>query len=116
MSLIADVFLIAAALGAGLYCFVLSRRLSKFTDLESGMGGAVAVLAVQVDELTKALEAAQSSSATSVNDLNVLVTRAEEASTRLELLMASLHDLPEPAPVAPRTVRRTRRQFQEAAE
>ena len=41
MDLIADIFLIAGALGAGFYCIVLSRRLSRFTDLENGVGGAV---------------------------------------------------------------------------
>ncbi len=47
MELIADILLVAGALGAGLYCFVLSRRLRKFTDLEQGVGGAVAVLSSQ---------------------------------------------------------------------
>ena len=47
MNLIADILLVAGALGAGIYCFVLARRLSKFNDLESGVGGAVAVLSAQ---------------------------------------------------------------------
>ena len=55
MDLIADIFLMAGALGAGFYCMVLSSRLRRFTDLEKGMGGAVAVLSVQVDDLQKAL-------------------------------------------------------------
>ena len=56
MDLIADIFLIAGALGAGFYCIVLSRRLSRFTDLENGVGGAVAILSQQVDDLTRALD------------------------------------------------------------
>ena len=43
MELIADILLVAGALGAGLYCHVLARRLSRFNDLENGVGGAVAV-------------------------------------------------------------------------
>ena len=55
MNLIADILLVAGALGASLYCFVLSRRLAKFNDLEQGIGGAVAILSVQVDDMTKTL-------------------------------------------------------------
>ena len=59
MEMIADILLISGALGAGLYCVVLSRRLSRFTNLEKGVGGAIAVLSSQVDDMTKALEEAQ---------------------------------------------------------
>ena len=61
MEVIADILLVAGALGAGFYCFILARRLSRFTDLENGVGGAVAVLSAQVDDLTKTLGAAQQS-------------------------------------------------------
>ena len=49
VEMIADVLLVAGALGAGVYCYVLARRLSRFNDLETGVGGAVAVLSAQVD-------------------------------------------------------------------
>lgn len=96
MELIADVLLAAGALGAGLYCFVLGRRLNRFNDLEKGVGGAVAVLSAQVDDLTKTLSAAQSTAATSAQTLTDLTKRAEDMSRKLELQMASLHDLPDP--------------------
>lgn len=35
MEVVADILLVAGALGAGLYCFVLSRRLTRFADLEN---------------------------------------------------------------------------------
>lgn len=95
MELIADIFLIAGALGAGIYCFVLGRRLSRFNDLETGVGGAVAVLSAQVDDLTRALEAAQNSAGGSAKTLIDLTDRAESVAKRLELLVASMHDLPE---------------------
>ncbi len=95
--LIADILLVAGALGAGLYCFVLSRRLRRFTDLEKGVGGAVAVLSAQVDDLTKTLTQAQSTAKSSVDTLDDVSARAEAAGRKLELLVASLHDLPEPA-------------------
>lgn len=95
MAFIADILLIAGALGAGLYCQVLSRRLRRFTDLEKGVGGAVAVLSIQANDLTKALADAQSTAARSVANLDDVNTRAEASARRLELLMASMHDLPE---------------------
>lgn len=95
IEIIADVLLITGALGAGLYCFVLARRLSRFNDLESGMGGAVAVLSAQVDDLTKTLQAAQETASDSTLSLNGLTERAETVARRLELLVASMHDLNE---------------------
>ncbi|CUH79127.1 hypothetical protein [Tropicibacter naphthalenivorans] len=94
MELIADILLVAGALGAGFYCFVLSRRLTKFTDLENGVGGAVAVLSAQVDDLTKTLADAQNTAGESAKSLGELTERAEDVSRRLELLVASMHDLP----------------------
>lgn len=94
MELIADIFLAAGALGAGFYCFILGRRLNRFNDLEKGVGGAVAVLSAQVDDLTKTLSAAQSSATQSAQTLTELVERAEDTTRRLEMQMASLHDLP----------------------
>ena len=99
MALIADLFLASGALAAGFYCLVLSRRLRRFTDLERGVGGAVAVLSAQVDDLEKSLESAQATAGQSVTTLSEVSDRAERAARHLELLVASLHDLPqEPAP------------------
>ncbi|WP_415922556.1 hypothetical protein [Tateyamaria sp. SN6-1] len=95
MDLIADILLGAGAIGAGFYCFVLSRRLRKFNNLEKGVGGAVAVLSAQVDDLNKSLAAAQTTAAASAETLADLTVRAEETSKQLELQMASLHDMPE---------------------
>lgn len=98
MELIADILLAAGALGAGFYCLVLSRRLTRFTDLESGMGGAVAVLSAQVDDLKKTLDKAQGAAGESSQNLTEATARAEDVAHRLELLVASMHDLPPSAP------------------
>ncbi|WP_136443235.1 DUF6468 domain-containing protein [Pacificoceanicola onchidii] len=95
MDLIADILLVAGALGAGFYCFILARRLTKFTDLENGVGGAVAVLSAQVDDLTKTLNAAQATAGDSSKSLQELTERAEDVAKRLELMVASMHDLPD---------------------
>ncbi len=95
MELVADILLVAGAIGAGIYCFVLARRLNRFNDLEKGVGGAVAVLSAQVDDLTKTLTAAQTTADGSNTVLTDLTQRAETVAGKLELMMASMHDLPE---------------------
>jgi len=93
MELIADILLAAGALGAGFYCLVLSRRLKRFNDLEKGVGGAVAVLSSQVDDLNKSLVAARQMSDGSSRALEQLTGRAESVAHKLELMMASMHDI-----------------------
>lgn len=95
-----DILLAIGALGAGIYCLVLSRRLRRFNNLENGVGGAVAVLSAQVDDMTKTLEKARKAAMQSSVTLTELTDRAESAARKLELMMASLHDLPE-APATP---------------
>jgi hypothetical protein len=101
MALIADILLIAGTLAAGFYCLVLSRRLRQFTDLERGVGGAVAVLSAQVDDMTRALERARSAAGVSAESLEATTARAEGVTQRLEILLAAMHDLPEPAAAVP---------------
>ncbi|WP_233495490.1 hypothetical protein [Rhodosalinus halophilus] len=98
MDLVADILLAAGALGAGLYCFVLARRLTRFNDLEGGVGGAVAVLSAQVDDLARTLESARTTADRSNESLQELTDRAESVAKRLELLVASMHDLPDAPP------------------
>lgn len=95
MDLVADFLLVAGALGAGFFCYILARRLNRFNDLEKGVGGAVALLSAQVDDLTKTLVAARALSDGSNAALDELTGRAEAVSQRLELMIASMHDIPE---------------------
>ncbi|SFG95852.1 hypothetical protein SAMN04488020_105127 [Palleronia marisminoris] len=109
MDLIADIFLIGGAVGVAFYCFVLSRRLTRFTDLKRGVGGAVAVLSAQVDDLKRALDAAKKAADGSGDTLREVTERADSVARRLELAMAALHDVDdaptEPGGVAPETAR-----------
>lgn len=95
MELIANILLGAGALGVAAYCHILSRRLSAFSQLEHGIGGAVAVLSAQVDDMTRALGQARSAAQQSAESLSGMTERAEAAAARLELLLATMHDLPE---------------------
>lgn len=102
MDMIADILLMAGSFGAAIYCYVLSTRLKKFTTLETGMGGAIAVLSAQVDDMTVALEKARLAANGSAESLEGLTARGEAVARKLELLVASLHDLPDPkAPPKP---------------
>lgn len=102
MELISDILLVAGSFGAAIYCYVLSNRLKRFTTLESGMGGAIAVLSAQVDDMTVALDRARGAANGSAESLEALTTRGEAVARKLELLVASLHDLPDPASPAAR--------------
>ncbi|MDE3123508.1 MAG: hypothetical protein KGK00_17180 [Paracoccaceae bacterium] len=124
MTLIADFLLAFGAFGAAIYCLVLSRRLTRFSTLESGMGGAIAVLSAQVDEMTAVLKKAGATAESSSASVEDLTMRAEAVAKRLELLLASMHDLPDAAEAPevqdsrkPRFVRRrSSRLHEEAAE
>ncbi len=93
--MISDILLAAGALGAAIYCIVLARRLKRFNNLQHGMGGAVAVLSAQVDDMTRTLQKAQRAAVTSSVNLASLTERAEDVAKRLELMLAAMHDLPE---------------------
>lgn len=101
MTFFADILLAAGALGVGVYCFVLSRRLRRLAQLEGGVGGAIAVLSAQVDDMTRLLQAARKAAEDSAAALDAQTRRADSAARRLELMMAALHDLPEPEAPAP---------------
>ncbi|MDZ7906066.1 MAG: hypothetical protein U5N55_10065 [Cypionkella sp.] len=96
MEFIADILMTAGSFGAAVYCYVLSNRLKRFTTLESGMGSAIAVLSVQVDDMTRALEGARSAAHAQSDGLRNQTQRAEAVMAQLQLLMAALHDLPKP--------------------
>lgn len=97
MQMISDILLMAGSFGAAVYCYVLSARLKRFTTLETGMGGAIAVLSAQVDDMTLALDKARGAANGSAESLEALTARGETVARKLELLVASLHDLPDPA-------------------
>lgn len=94
MEFAADILMTAGAFGAAFYCYVLAQRLRRFQTLETGMGGAIAVLSAQVDDMTRALDKARGAANGQAEVLEAMVARGEAAAARLELLVASLHDLP----------------------
>lgn len=98
MDLIADIILASGALAAAFYCHVLSRRLKRFTDLENGIGGAVAHLSKRVDDLNRTLRHAKDVANAAESSVQEQTKRAEATARQLELLIASMHDLDLPEP------------------
>ncbi len=96
MALIADVLLIAGALGAALYCMILARRIKSLSRLDTGLGGAISALSKQVDEIQASVKTATQASGASMKDLMEVTGRAEIAAGRLELLLSTVHERGQP--------------------
>lgn len=96
MQFFADVLLLFGALGAAFYCFILSKRLSRLTNLDDGVGATVSLLAKRVDELSTLLAQARDEADKGSTTLGELTAQAESTAKHLELLLASMHDLPSP--------------------
>jgi len=101
LSNIADILLIAATLGAGVFCLVLSRRLTRLSRIDNGLGGAIAVLSAQVDDMSKALAETKSGSQSSATRLEEVNAEAQLLLEELELMLSACHDVDAPpAPTA----------------
>lgn len=101
MSVTADILLIAAAIGAALFCMVLARRLQSLARLDDGLGAAISVLSAEVDTLNRALVEARDSAGSSARALEAGTARADQAARRLELLLAALSDIETPPQTTP---------------
>ncbi|MEJ6390141.1 DUF6468 domain-containing protein [Gymnodinialimonas ulvae] len=99
----ADILVILASLGAMGYCMVLSRRLNRLTSFDKGLGGAIAVMSSQVDEMKAALREAKAGSDGAGKQLHDLVHQARDISTELEMMIAACHDFAEEAIAAQTT-------------
>jgi len=97
MSIAADILMICASAGAGIYCMILSRRLTRLTSFDKGLGSAIAVMSTQVDEMKAALSGARSGSDDACRHLQDLTRQAREIGTELEMMIAACHDFAETA-------------------
>ena len=96
--------LLAASLGLGTFCLILSRRLRRLNDLETGLGGAIAVMAAEVDRLEQAIRSARSEAAEAGETLSreIAAARKERAlwDLRQKITQAQATAAP-PDPVIP---------------
>lgn len=89
MDLIADLFLIAAALGAGFYCFTLSRRLSALNSAEGGIGKAIGTLSEQVTRLEKTLDGSRERAEQAEQKLRTAIERAENLESMISRTLSA---------------------------
>ncbi|MRX49704.1 hypothetical protein GI374_04420 [Paracoccus sp. S-4012] len=74
--------LAGAALLLAVWCAVLARRLRRLNDLETGLGGAIAVMAAEVARLESALARAREEASASGAALGDAVERARAERLR----------------------------------
>ena len=104
------------ALGASalaLFCFVLSRRLRRLNDLETGLGGAIAVMTGEVARLEAAIAAAQREATLATQRLAAEVDKARQERAAWGLQARFTADT---SAAAPRLQRLRRRAAVEAAD
>ncbi len=104
MDLIIDGLLIAGALFAGAYCWVLSTRVRALKSLDSGLGGAIVQLTRQIELARATLDEARAGSRETRQDLAQLVARSDTAAAQLRLLLAAIEKTGPPAQSAPTAV------------
>ena len=77
LSLILQGALVVAGLAVAGFCHLLARRLRKLNDLETGLGGAIAVMAAEIARLEAALAAAQAGATTATDGLAREIEKAK---------------------------------------
>lgn len=92
---------IAMSLPLALYCFVLSRRLRRLNDLETGLGGAIAVMTSEISRLDQSIRRARAEAEAATAELGKTI----EASRNEKAYWALQSELSKSAPTATRRLR-----------
>ncbi|MEM8851248.1 MAG: hypothetical protein AAGE03_14590 [Pseudomonadota bacterium] len=101
--LLSDGLLVLATVALAAYCWRLAARLRAFNDVDSGLGGAIAALSLQVDELKDTLATATAESGSAAASLDTATDRANDSIGRLEMLIAAAEDVADTPTDAPKT-------------
>lgn len=104
LAMILQAALLAAGLVLAGFCLLLSRRLKKLNDLETGLGGAIAVMAAEIARLETALAAAKAGAANATDGLAREIEKARSERAYWALQRQFLPNSAEPR----RTLRRRR--------
>lgn len=108
-SQILQLALLTFSVGVGFFCFVLARRLRRLNDLETGLGGAIAVMTSEIGRLERAIHAAKAEATVATRGLAEEVERAKEERAFWVLQKK----FSEAAPAAARLRRRRRNPVEE---
>jgi hypothetical protein len=96
-----QIFLLIVSIGLGAFCVLLARRLRKLNDLESGLGGAIAVMSVEIERLEGAIRHAQVAATSASFDLLRQIERAQDERGRWDLRQQISDTGFVPPPVSP---------------
>lgn len=87
MGLVFDIILLMASGAATIYCFVLSRRLSRLNDTKNGIGASIASMSQALDQTQQTLAFARSSSVDALQKLTSALEEAERIRPEFEKLI-----------------------------
>lgn len=96
---ILEIMLIVASIGLAGYCAMLGKRLRRMNDLESGLGGAIAVMVAEVDRLERAIRGARDEATLASETLaeEILTARKERELWELRQKIGAATFLPQVA-------------------
>ena len=77
VAMILQAALVCAGIALAGFCLLLSRRLRKLNDLETGLGGAIAVMTGEIARLEAALAAARAGASAASDDLAQQIEKAK---------------------------------------
>lgn len=90
MELVVDFLLLAASGTAGLYCWVLSRKLKAMTSAEAGLGAGIAALSQSAEEMKRAVAETSASADSTAKRIETLLAEADEKAAHLQGLIDQL--------------------------
>ena len=93
MELVVDFLLLAASGTAGLFCWVLSRKLKALTSAEAGLGAGVAALSQSAEEMKTTVADAKASAEETAARIETLLTEADQKAAHLQGLIDQLADM-----------------------
>ena len=81
LSMILPLITAALSLPLAVYCYVLSRRLRRLNNLETGLGGAIAVMTTEITRLDQAIRRARAEAEEATAELarTISLSRDEKA-------------------------------------
>ena len=90
IAFIPDIILIVISGLACLYCYLLSRRLRKLNNLETGLGASIITLTRAIEETYKAAQDAQTSTAEAVKTLRDLLERSDNLTPKADTIVKDM--------------------------
>ncbi|MBV0890758.1 hypothetical protein KTN05_02705 [Paracoccus sp. Z118] len=103
LPLMLQLALCVSAGGLAAFCLLLSRRLRRLNDLETGLGGAIAVMTAEIGRLEAGMAAARAEATAATRELAAEIERAKAERAYWALQRSMVADT---APRRPRLRRR----------